>query len=111
MPTPRKPDPEGKGRYRGLERGRAPWKIPGHKERMSALMKARVESDKFKAHCGQLTAAERAEVIKQIKRGDKYMDIAMDWLITKWTVQSIASKEKLYRRADKVRSALIDRIP
>ncbi len=65
-------------------------------------MKERVSSDQFKAHCGQLTSVELAEVIKHIKRGDKYMDIALDWLISEDRVQQIASKEKLYRRADKV---------
>lgn len=70
---------------------------------MSRLMIERRNNDKWRQAHGELTATERQQVIDQIKRGDKYMDIALDWLISEDTVQRIASREGLYRRADKVR--------
>lgn len=66
-----------------------------------STMKARRESEEFKALCGELSAVERAEVVKRIRAGDKYMDIAMDWLISEDRVQDIATQEGIYRRNSK----------
>lgn len=75
----------------------AMWSDPDHRERMADLMRERVSTDAFKAHCGQLTASERAQVVQSIKSGRKYMDIALDWLISESRVQEIASEDGLYK--------------
>lgn len=61
----------------------------------------RRNNDQWRQNHGELTTTERQQVIDQIKRGDKYMDIALDWLISEDSVQRLASKEGLHRRSDK----------